>query len=166
MPRGVPRYYDDPKNRILRNVDVDEHTGCWNWKRSLNTGGYGNTGARRGEMAAHRLSYVLFVGNIPEGAWVLHRCDNRRCCNPDHLFLGSRQDNMDDMVAKGRSSRGESRRGHKLTGSDVVDIRSRYADGSANQQRLADEYGVTNQTISSIVRGKKWKHVQNGAEHE
>lgn len=162
MPRGVPKYYDDPKNRILLKVAVDTETGCWNWTRAIGTTGYGHTGYRLGEKIAHRLAYTLFIGPIPDGAWVLHRCDNRRCCNPDHLFVGDRKANMDDMVTKGRSSRGEQRHGHKLSRADVIDIRARYARGGVSQQCLADEYGVTNQTVNSIVLLRKWKHVQTG----
>lgn len=79
--------------------------GCWIWTGSKNTGGHGQFTVCGKCITAHRVSYELYIGPIPEGMWVLHKCDNPPCQNPDHLFLGTRQDNVDDMVRKGRQSR-------------------------------------------------------------
>lgn len=79
----------------------DDVTGCWNWQRSRGEHGYGWF-RQDGHTLAHRWSYATFVGPIPNGMWVLHRCDNRACVNPDHLFLGGADANNKDMVAKGR----------------------------------------------------------------
>ncbi len=95
------------------------------------------------------------------GMFVLHRCDNRRCCEPDHLFLGSQQDNVTDMIMKGRQCPGRFpgvlNPKAKLTEGLVAEIRRRYAAGVANQYVLAAEYGVRQCTISAIVRGATWK---------
>lgn len=96
------------KNRIsslqkfARYHEVDQETGCWNWLKYVDPStGYGNF-RQDGHQLAHRWAYATFRGEIPKGMWVLHSCDNRRCVNPDHLFLGNSRDNVLDMVAKGR----------------------------------------------------------------
>lgn len=98
------------EERFLEKFDQTE--GCWNWKGSIKKsmrpghGGYGQFAITPEEVfSAHRFSYLWFVGEIPEGLQVLHSCDNRKCVNPDHLFLGTHQDNMDDMKRKGRGYR-------------------------------------------------------------
>lgn len=80
---------------------------CWVWAGSLNTKGYGLISSNGGNIVTHRISYELHNGSIPDGLLVLHRCDRPSCVNPNHLFLGTHQDNMDDMAAKGRSTRGK-----------------------------------------------------------
>ena len=111
-------------------------------------------------MYAHRFSYSQFVGVIPAGMFVCHTCDNPSCVNPSHLFLGSRQDNVDDMVAKGRSTSGERNGKARLQAADVVAIRARYETGGALQTELAEEYGVSQVQISRIVNRKTWADLQ------
>lgn len=96
-----------PAERIKRMTTVCNITNCWNWSGSLRNG-YGRTicGSRvdntRKSVSAHVFSYLAFNGDIPDGLCVLHKCDNRKCCNPDHLFLGTKKDNAIDMVKKRR----------------------------------------------------------------
>lgn len=90
---------------------------------------------------------------------VCHRCDNRLCVRPDHLFLGTQQDNVDDMVRKGRIACGTRQPAAKLTDQDACDIRSLYAAGGFTLQELADKYGVCMQNVGFIVQRKTWKHV-------
>jgi hypothetical protein len=144
---------------IARHSKVND-AGCWIWTRSVNNWGYGRIGKGRAERAAHRLSYHIFRGPIPEGMMVLHRCDVSRCVNPGHLFLGTNADNMRDMAEKGRvggaaGKRGESNAQAKLSLNDVQKIRSTpimYGSISA----LAREYGVSRRAIRFVVEGSTW----------
>ena len=152
--------------RIKINVSVHPFSGCWEWKGSKKNG-YGHTiiGSRkdgtRKTVPAHRLSYETFVGSIPDGMEVCHKCDNPCCVNPDHLFVGPRQDNVNDREAKGRN-RPQQRSCNgtaKLTESIVMSARrERYRHGTS-YQKLANKYGVAKHTIQNAVKGKTWKHV-------
>jgi len=117
---------------------------------------------------AHRLAWELTYGPIPDGMLVCHHCDNPICCRPDHLFLGTPSDNMQDALRKGRFFMGERRsvlvRGErsgmaKLRTPDVLAIRERYAQGDISQLALAKEYGVAHQLVSRIIRREIWAHV-------
>lgn len=150
------------RERLLARSEVVE-SGCREWRHRLNTEGYGVVSYKRVEWIASRLAWTLWKGEIPDGLFVLHQCDNPKCINPDHLFLGTHDDNMKDMVAKGRArSGGVSREGHgmaKLSEIDVAVIRETLAgcskkDGTA--KRLAEKYGVCEATISQIKSGKTW----------
>lgn len=130
---------------------------CWEWIGSIAQGsGYGRIplGTRQHWAYAHRVSWQLHRGPIPGEMCVLHRCDNRTCVNPDHLFLGTRTDNAADRDAKGRTCRGEDRP-HRLTRIQVDEIRRRYKRG--NGFALAAEFGVARATISNIVTGHSWR---------
>lgn len=102
------------QERIKRNTSIDGN-GCWNWILTKDKVGYGRLKVSLGSReewrssSAHRYSYELFIGEIPHGMNVLHKCDNRACCNPEHLFIGTQQDNMHDMHSKGRGPRGYKR---------------------------------------------------------
>jgi len=143
---------------------VDKNGECWLWTANKHLG-YGRI--KRGPadgvgcIAAHRLSYEMAFGPIPEGMFVCHKCDNPSCVRPDHLFLGSPQDNVDDMYRKGRNNtpgaRGASNQGAKLTPAQVEEIRARYLPRKVTQQALADEYGLNRVTILRIVKGQSWK---------
>lgn len=92
------------EQRFNKKYLINEHTDCWEWTRSTNNVGYGMFRYRKGLMrTAHRVSYEMHKGPIPDGMIVCHTCDNPKCVNPDHLWLGTRRDNYNDMVAKGRS---------------------------------------------------------------
>src|SRR5574343_1097240 len=102
----------DPFIRFTRKYVVDPDTDCWNWTASRHRDGYGwfGPGGRGRLILAHRWSYERFVGPVPQGLYVLHRCDNPGCVNPDHLFVGTQQDNVDDCIRKGRRSHQRVRR--------------------------------------------------------
>jgi len=170
MPTGV---YPRPPITFRLWSKVDKSSGpdgCWIWIGCKASSGYGQIGrGRRGEgqMPTHRLAWELTNGPIPDGLWVLHKCDNPPCCNPAHLFLGTRTDNMRDCSAKGRLlaqsnpahlARGSRHGVAKLKESDIPTIRKRLAYGDL-QWDIARDYGVTQTAIWSVKTGKTWKHV-------
>lgn len=89
------------KNYIMSRVNIKKN-GCWEWQRALTKSGYGVASVNRKYIRAHRLAYLAFIGEIPFGKLVCHKCDNTKCCNPDHLFLGTNYENTQDMIKKGR----------------------------------------------------------------
>jgi hypothetical protein len=135
---------------------------CWEWKASLDSSGYGWFFVRGKMMRAHRIAWTIANGEIPDGLQVLHHCDNRRCVNPAHLFLGNNDDNIRDRMSKGRLSgaKGERNGRAKLTEADVATIRLWLAMGHS-QTAIASAYGVRQQTISWLASGKHWNAVQS-----
>jgi DNA-binding CsgD family transcriptional regulator len=131
---------------------------CWVWTGHSHHG-YGTISWNNRAFQTHRVSYELFVGPIPDGLQVLHRCDNPPCLRPDHLFLGTQAENIADMIAKGRGIIGKQNGHAKLTESSVRSIRELYAGGGNTQKELAREFGVHPRTISQILQRKKWRHI-------
>lgn len=132
---------------------------CLEWTGQLNTHGYG-TFKRQGKVhAAHRISYKQSHGEIPKGMFVCHTCDNRKCCNPLHLFLGTPKENSEDRDAKGRGSRGERSGVAKLSEKDVLEIRKKYSPERNSSRKLAREYDVSKPTILRVVNRKTWRHI-------
>lgn len=150
----------------LFNSSIDKSGGsdaCWPWTKSINGDGYGRFFSGRGSTTkAHRIAYALNVGPVPLGLCVMHSCDNRPCCNPKHLGLGTISDNIKDMHRKGRCTKIQSGETHSLAKLDkvkVVEIRARFAVGGISCWALAKEYGVNHKTISKVVRRLTWKNV-------
>jgi hypothetical protein len=142
--------------RLLSKIERNS-SGCWLWKGTLNKRwGYGYFSISGKPHRAHRASYELLVGPIPDGLWVLHKCDVRKCVNPDHLFLGTREDNTQDMVAKNRQSRqrGDQSPRAKLTWDDVRAIRAEY--GKKTLKQLGALHSLWHSNIRSIVMNETW----------
>jgi hypothetical protein len=139
---------------------VDKTGSCWLYRGAVNTTGYGMFIYRgKKNTVAHRLAWRLLKGPIPAGKLVLHRCDTPRCCNPDHLFLGTDADNSADMYAKGRDrSRGEKNIHARLTASIVREIRNLRLVGW-NGAQLAARFGITASHACNIWQGKSWAHL-------
>ena len=153
--------------RFWAKVEVRGADECWNWIGSVNNKGYGRISDPTGRhVYVHRLSFQLSSGKDPGALLVCHRCDNPRCCNPVHLFLGSQADNMRDGAQKGRVGRkrgfrgqqGESNPTARLAANQVREIRIRKAEGESYTM-LARAYGVSRGCIQGIVERTTWKHV-------
>jgi hypothetical protein len=154
--------------RVLDKVVRIPFSGCWIFTGASNEFGYGIVGTGGRGMPTdrtHRITYKHFHGEIPNGMFVCHECDVPSCCNPNHLFLGTNQDNVDDMVKKGRNSKpprnphvvGSAHPSSKLAEWQVVEIRLMHERG-VKQKDIAAQYGVVHQTISKIVNNKRYKN--------
>jgi hypothetical protein len=145
--------------------------GCWEWTGVVNhaRGGYGQFSSRRlggcATRRAHRVAWILTYGPVVDGLCVLHRCDNRVCVRPGHLFLGTRSDNGADMRAKGRSLAGERNVNAKLNDDAVRAIRRRRAAGESALS-IAAAFGIPFQSVYSICKRERWGHVQDAAPHD
>ena len=128
---------------------------CLEWSACCFNTGYGKTWAYGKPWLTHRLALHL-EGIDPTGHFVLHSCDNRRCCNPAHLRLGTHEENMRDMVSRGRQARGSNAGTAKLTEQQVLEIR---AIRGMTQDAIAERYGVSHDSISLIINRKNWTHI-------
>lgn len=137
---------------------------CWSWTAARLPHGYGLFYANSQKVLAHRFSYELHYGPIPPGFNIRHRCDNPPCIRPDHLALGTQADNVTDMIQRGRMNHsnkavGERHPSHRLTEGTVRAIRDRYAAGGVRQVELAQEYGISQPSISALLRRQTWRHI-------
>lgn len=140
--------------------------GCWLWVGKTNKDNYGIIKHCNRYRRANRVSWVIHFGNIPPGKFVLHRCDNPKCVNPNHLFLGTQADNIADMVSKGRNLApgaidpvvGEQHGRSKLTEKDVIEIRKWYVPRRGVGQ-LAAKFGISRSHVARLVNGINWKHI-------
>ncbi len=166
-------------SRVAKGISPND---CWLWNRRCDKDGYGIVYGKKAppyfEKSAHRLSWVIHFGPIPDGLWVLHNCpdgDNPTCVNPAHLWLGTTQDNTADRDAKCRQAKGERNgwnvhpeaRLHgslngfaKLTEAQVSEIRQNYVKGITKQRDLASQYNISQYVIWAIVNHKRWLHVE------
>lgn len=170
MPRNFSRFVSLFWSKVDRSGD------CWLWLGATFPSGYGAFGSRQtlGTQRAHRIAYILTNGAISDDLYVLHKCDNPRCCNPAHLFLGTAADNSDDKVAKDRQAKGDRQglrkhpgaaaRGERqhlavLTAEQVRQIRTLHARG-AKQNELSRRFGVSTTTLNNIVHRRTWQHIE------
>jgi len=144
-------------HHTLANHVVITSTGCMEWTGWRTEDGYGRIGSGNKKKYMHRISYELTFGSIPDGLWVLHRCDNPPCLNPNHFFLGTLKDNFQDMYRKGRQRgpQGEKHNKCKLTAEQVLKIR----DDERPLAAIEAEYGISNGTASKIRNRLIWKHL-------
>lgn len=147
-------------------------TGCWEWTAGVllpPNEPYGRIKVDGKTKRAHRVSWALIYGEIPEDVWVLHKCDNPRCVSPFHLFTGTPKDNTQDCIRKGRfpdrtgthpkTGIGEDHYCSKLTDGNVAKIRATYDKFTNGFQALAERYGVTKQAIRKVVLRHSWQHL-------
>lgn len=144
------------KDDLMKRIVVNNDNDCWEIQGYLDKDGYGEVSRKK----AHRVAFESFVGKIPEGLNVCHKCDNRRCCNPDHLFIGTQKENIADMIKKGRkdSRFGEKNTQNKLSRKQVFDI----FKSIESQRKIAKKYGIDQSTVSNIKTGKLWGWLTKG----
>ena len=164
MPMGIyERKLRPLEERFWEKVDKAGPDDCWLWNAGRTVFGYGAIGSKgRGKiLLAHRVSWELANGPIPDGLHCLHRCDNPPCVNPAHIFLGTQTDNNADMRAKGRAGHGDVKgsavRTSKLTEDEVIRIRA--LSPALSFKTLGAMFGVTPQNISHIVNRRWWRHI-------
>jgi hypothetical protein len=137
---------------------VDQSGDCHEWTASFGGSGYGQFYFNYRKFSAHRKAYELYHGEIPDGLFVLHKCDNKKCVNPDHLFLGTHKENMRDKTVKGRQVKGSAIEQAVLTEPQVVQIKQRLRQGDVHTL-IAKDFGVSRATVSMISNGTNWRHV-------
>ena len=146
------------EERFFAKVDrTGGDQACWLWTGALNRG-YGSFQVGKRKAYAHRFAWALAHGPIPTGMLICHRCDNPRCCNAAHLFLGTCADNMADKTLKGRQSQGEGHGRAKLTETEVREIVAE-ADHGIRGAALARRFGVTRTAVCDILHGRNWNQV-------
>ena len=153
--------------RVVSNLPIERfykccipvtETGCWLWLLASDKDGYGKVQINKKHIRAHRWSWILHFGEIPANLQVLHRCDVPACVNPDHLFLGTNQDNNADKIQKGREYKLPLYRHPKITEEDVSEIRR--LRGIVRIVDLASRFGLHHSQISRIQNNKYWKHLK------
>lgn len=144
------------EERFMKFVSKTEN--CWNWTGGCNKAGYGQYNFDGKTLKAHRFSFTLCKGKIPEGLCILHSCDNRRCVNPAHLRTGTHLENMNDRNMKNRQTKGESHGRSILKELEVREILDLFACGfTANE--LANQFEVSIGVIGHIINNRTWKHI-------
>lgn len=147
------------KCRLLKKIKKKK-SGCWEWQSGKGTNGYGVSSINGKNMQAHRHFYLVFKGNIPKEKQINHKCDNPSCVNPDHLWVGSQKENMEDKKNKGRCAdkRGEKHHLSRFVEDDVKKIREMYKYG-VTQKIISKVFKCDPSNISYIVRNKRWSHI-------
>jgi hypothetical protein len=142
-------------NRLIKKGE------CLEWEGSVDGCNYGTLSFYGELFKTHRLSYMFHFGEIPKGFYICHHCDNPRCCNPEHLFLGTSKDNSDDKYKKHRENiiKGEEHPNAKLNREKVVEIRKMFISGLYTKKSLSQIFGVYPKAISDILKNRTWKHV-------
>lgn len=158
-------YHFMTRQQFLDKAYPEPNTGCWLWVGKTNWCGYGELHKKDNEykmIFAHRYSYAIHKGLFDENLKVLHTCDQPCCINPDHLFLGTQQDNISDMDAKKRRKCGRGvNHGHaKINNLIAIEIKKMYRHGKYRQIDVAKHFGISRSVVSKVVNGAAWKHVE------
>lgn len=152
------------KERLEKNKEIVDHNlehcpgACHEWTKHRDKNGYGKISIKNKPHSAHRVSYETYVGPIPEGLWVLHKCDNPICFNPDHLYTGDNKQNCKDRADRGRTLKGADNGNSKLSHDQVVEIKKRLYNGETPNEIFPD-YPVSGKCLRNIRDNKSWTHV-------
>lgn len=153
--------------RFWAKVKRGKPDECWNWTGCKSPMGYGCFNVNNRMRIASRIAWELTNGEIRNGLCVLHDCDNPPCCNPKHLFLGTRTDNANDKVRKGRARgpAGVKSASAKLTDAQVIEIRETFIPFKTNRAEFAKKFGISIVTLSGVLNGRGWKHIPTKRKH-
>jgi len=166
----IPELSELERARFWSKVNVKDKYECWNWLNTTSSG-YGRFRVgKQYHYQAHRVSFQLFNGRFPNKKLVLHKCDNKLCVNPNHLFSGTHRENAQDMVRKGRHvgtkgqrmlnvKKGEDSYNHKLTNSQVLKIREIFAGGYMSNRAIGRKFNISDIQVGNIVKRKCWTHI-------
>lgn len=148
-------------NRFFEKVNFENENGCWEWIGAKDGGGYGMGVTDGKKYKAHRYSWEYYYGEIPNGMWVLHKCDNPSCVRPSHLFLGTNQDNMNDKTKKERQSRlfGDRNGRSIMTKEKVIEMRTMYSSGKYSYRKLSTIFGISMTQTGRILKRESWSWV-------
>jgi predicted XRE-type DNA-binding protein len=138
--------------RFWNKVNITSDDECWNWTASTKTNGYGQFKCNNQTYRTHRFAWMITQGYIPEGLLICHRCDNRLCCNPNHLFVGTHTDNMQDRAIKNRRSKLRRTHSIKLTDDQIREIRK----SKLKQKDIAKRFDISQGQVSKILNRKRW----------
>jgi hypothetical protein len=156
----MPGKHGTPEERFWRHIDKRGQDECWEWQSAKNKDGYGRFIFDKKNKSVHRISWEISNGAIPDGRCVLHTCDVRSCVNPKHLHLGTKHDNSQDMVSRGRSTTNNFRWKPKLNLQIANDIREKYSMQMFSPYKLAEEYSVSRTTIYQVIHNEIWVSYQ------
>lgn len=151
MSKNIPIWF----NRFFSKIKITK--SCWIWEGGKFTNGYGSFKVDGKNERAHRLSYLIFKGEIYWEFSICHTCDNRQCVNPEHLFAGTAEQNQQDAKNKNRTLKGEKHHNVKLTKEIVIEIRKTYKTGLYSISELAQRYELTHSGMSNIIHKRTWK---------
>jgi len=152
---------EETKQKFYSNIKVNPETNCWEWIGNKDKKGYGIFKGYGFTHRAHRFSWLLHKGEFPNEFYVCHKCDNPPCVNPDHLFLGTQFDNMQDMIQKGRGPKvyGTNNPRANLSDQDVMEIRRLWDVEKTSPKELSIMFSTPKSTINQIISGNTWKHL-------
>jgi len=156
----MSKYNKKDIDRFMSNINKVIESGCWEWKNSVVCHGYGNIKINKKNIRVHRFSYELHYGEFEPELHVLHKCDNRKCVNPEHLFLGINKDNVDDKVSKDRQAQGSQNGNSLLNENQVKEIKVLLQNKYYGYIKdMCEKYDVSERCIFDIKLGRTWKHI-------
>ena len=155
--KEVLKRFGDKVNFVYLDDGEPDYDQCWEWNACI-SGGYGRFRSKNLPALAHRLSYIMTYGDIPEDLQVLHKCDNPSCVNPTHLFLGDNSDNVKDKVSKNRQYQGSNVHFSKLNEDDVKNILIGIYEGTyTNSSQIESKFDISDSIVGQLILGKIWK---------
>jgi hypothetical protein len=157
-----PNDFEYRQRLQLRLLKYSKNNGsCLEWQKQCNPNGYGLIKFRKGTKNVPRAAWIAWNGDIPKGMYVLHKCDNRKCLNINHLFLGNHHDNMKDMISKNRQNKrpGELHHINIMKNEDIIEMRNLWDSGKETQTSLARKFKCSLTNAHNIVKRKSWKHI-------